>query len=102
MSEQPYAQFRPEELILRDHLAVDRTILANERTFLAYIRTALYLIVAGVTFVKFFDTAVVVAVGWLFLPLGIITLAIGLRRYRSMKETIDAIRRLPRPPLGAG
>ena len=36
-------QFTAEELILRDHLALDRTRLANERTLLAYLRTALML-----------------------------------------------------------
>ena len=32
-----------KELILRDHLALERTKLANERTLFAYIRMALYL-----------------------------------------------------------
>ena len=36
-----------ENLILRDHLALDRTRLANERTLLAYIRTAFMLLVAA-------------------------------------------------------
>lgn len=102
MAEQPYTQFRPEELILRDHLAVDRTILANERTFLAYIRTALYLIAAGATFIHIFEEVAVVAVGWLFLPSGILMLIIGIRRYRRMKEVIDAVRKLQRPPPGVG
>ncbi len=35
-----------EKLILRDHLALERTRLANERTLLTYIRSALYLIIA--------------------------------------------------------
>jgi putative membrane protein len=42
------------ELILADHLALDRTRLANERTLLAYIRTAFMLVVAGVTALKLF------------------------------------------------
>ena len=42
----PY-QIIDGQLILRDHLAADRTVLANERTFLAYIRTTLTLFVAG-------------------------------------------------------
>ena len=45
----PYKDLE-DQLILRDHLAADRTILANERTFLAYIRTALTLFVAGLSF----------------------------------------------------
>ena len=47
----PYGGFRLPELILRDRLAIDRTVLANERTLLAYIRTALTLFLVGITFV---------------------------------------------------
>ena len=34
-----YEGFAKSDLILRDQLAIDRTLLANERTVLAYIRT---------------------------------------------------------------
>lgn len=37
MEEEPYSRFDQEELIIRDYLAADRTVLANERTFLAYV-----------------------------------------------------------------
>ncbi|HQZ43477.1 MAG TPA: DUF202 domain-containing protein, partial [Flavobacteriales bacterium] len=37
-----------EDLILRDHLALVRTRLANERTLLSYIRSALYLLLGGI------------------------------------------------------
>lgn len=37
-----------KELILRDHLALERTKLANERTLFAYIRMALYLLTVGI------------------------------------------------------
>ncbi|MGN0027609.1 MAG: DUF202 domain-containing protein, partial [Clostridium sp.] len=36
--------FKKEEMILRDFLAADRTLLANERTLLAYIRTGISLL----------------------------------------------------------
>ena len=39
-----------EKLILRDHLALERTKLANERTLFSYIRTSLYLLTAGTEF----------------------------------------------------
>lgn len=44
-----YKEFIAKELILRDYLAIERTILTNEATFLAYIRTCLTVIVVGVT-----------------------------------------------------
>ncbi|MDQ3075679.1 MAG: DUF202 domain-containing protein [bacterium] len=44
-----YKEFIAKELILRDYLAIERTILTNEGTFLAYIRTCLTVVVVGVT-----------------------------------------------------
>lgn len=78
-----------DNLILRDFLAVDRTVLANERTFLAYVRTALALVVAGASFVRFFDTIGAIILGWIFMPLGAITLAVGVRRYITMSLLIS-------------
>ena len=69
---------------VRDVLALDRTILANERTVLAYVRTALTLFVAGVSFVKFFDSWAIETLGWAFVPLGALVLAVGVWRYRKM------------------
>ncbi|HEX9972048.1 MAG TPA: DUF202 domain-containing protein, partial [bacterium] len=38
MSQRFYQEFSESDLILRDRLALDRTVLANERTLLAYVR----------------------------------------------------------------
>ena len=88
MSENPYSKFDKEKLILRDRLAVDRTMLANERTFLSYIRTALGFFAAGVLAIKFFDSITIEVIGWLFILLGIITLVIGFKKYRKVKRQI--------------
>ncbi|MCX6024563.1 MAG: DUF202 domain-containing protein [Chloroflexi bacterium] len=69
MQRTPYDRFSEEEMILRDHLAVDRTILANERTLLSYVRTALGLVAAGFTLLHFFDGSTTTVLGWL-LPRG--------------------------------
>jgi putative membrane protein len=55
-TEQPYARFKQEELIVRDYLAADRTALACERTFLAYIRTALAIAAAGGSLIHFLNS----------------------------------------------
>ena len=84
-----------DQLILRDHLAADRTILANERTFLAYIRTALTLFVAGLSFVhlkQFFTSYIVEVIGVIFILLGIITFFVGLVRYKRMQALIRKIK----------
>jgi putative membrane protein len=93
MNENPYERFQSKDLILRDFLAMDRTILANERTFLGYIRTALTLLVAGATFIKFFDQAFVYVLGWVFIPLGLFTLVFGLGRFMKMKQRISVMQR---------
>lgn len=77
---------------MRDYLADHRTILANERTFLAYLRTALTLFVAGVSFIRFFDSLLVEVIGWIFLPFGFVTLLLGVSRYRkTRKELTQAV-----------
>lgn len=79
-----------EEFILRDHLALDRTRLANERTVLAYIRTAFMLIVAGGTALKLFvETPAVVVTAWLFIILGAIVGLFGTWRFESMRRKIN-------------
>jgi putative membrane protein len=80
----------PEELILRDHLAIDRTRLANERTLLAYLRTSLMLIVAGATAVKLVDVnqSIFIA-GWVFLVLGVVVGVVGVWRFLTMRSAIN-------------
>lgn len=38
-----------KDLILREKLALQRTILANQSTFLSFIRTSMYFLVAGIS-----------------------------------------------------
>ena len=85
----PDESLSPEELILRDHLALDRTRLANERTLLAYLRTALMLIVAGATIVKFVaETRSVVISGWIFVAFGVFVGFFGMWRFLAMRSAI--------------
>lgn len=92
--ETPYQGIKGQ-LILRDHLAADRTILANERTFLAYIRTALTLFVAGLSFVhlkEIFSSYIVEIIGVIFILIGIATFFIGFYRYHRMKALIREVK----------
>jgi putative membrane protein len=80
-----------ENWSITDVLAAYRTKLANERTVLAYGRTALTLFVAGVTFIQFFDSPIIEGIGWAFVPLGLITFAIGVFRYNREKYRIHQL-----------
>jgi putative membrane protein len=84
-------------LIVRDYLALDRTRLANERTLLAYVRTALTFLVAGVTLIKFFDDAWAQAAGWISIPTGIATLALGVWSFWRMGRRIGDVQNYGRP-----
>jgi putative membrane protein len=89
----PYKRFKPEELTLRDELALDRTLLANERTLLAYLRSGVTLILAGVTFIHFAQEQWFKIIGALCLPAGVIFMLFGGVRYRIMSSDIAATRK---------
>jgi putative membrane protein len=83
-------QLSHEELILRDHLALDRTRLANERTLLSYMRTSLMLLIAGATAVKLVDVNRSILIpGWIFLGVGTIVGVVGVWRFLAMRQSIN-------------
>lgn len=94
----PYENFREADLIVRDHLALDRTQLANERTLLAYLRSGVALILSGVTLFHFARTPWLEWVGLACLPLGGITLVFGCWRFAA---TARRLRRFKASGAGA-
>ncbi|MEK9176036.1 MAG: DUF202 domain-containing protein [Patescibacteria group bacterium] len=93
INKNPYTNFLKEELILRDHLAIDRTVLSNESTLLAYIRTSLAVIAAGATLIHFFDEIIIKLFGAICVIAGTIILVLGYLRYRKMNKLIKEIKR---------
>ena len=90
----PYTRFEQAEMILRDELAVDRTLLANERTLLAYLRSAVSLALAGVSIMHFSAQIWFWIVGLICIPSGAAVALIGYLRYRRMNAAIQCVRRL--------
>lgn len=84
--------FPKEDLILRDFLALDRTILANERTFLAWFRTSLSLIAIGLTLIKFSDDRMFFIGGFILLFVGLLAGVVGTRRYFRMRKRLSGIK----------
>ncbi|HHI02786.1 MAG TPA: DUF202 domain-containing protein [candidate division Zixibacteria bacterium] len=81
----------PENIgAFQEKLAEVRTKQANERTLLAYMRTALTLVVAGLSFVRFFDNRIIEIIGWVFIPFGVITIVLGIIRYINIKRHLKA------------
>ena len=86
----PYTE-HSHQLILRDVLAIDRTRLANERTLLAWVRTAVMLLVSGMTLLKLFAGVwPLETLGAVLIPVALASVAIGLRRYLQTRSLIEA------------
>ena len=83
MYDDPYSEFNHDQMILRDWLALDRTVLANKRTFLAYGRTAMALVVLGIALVKLIDHLLLEVAGFGLMAFGVLIFLVGLREYRT-------------------
>lgn len=77
-----------ERMILRDHLAMERTKLANERTLLSYLRSSLYLLLGGIGLVSIKDPMFedIKIIGYVAVVFSIVFLAIGIIRYIQLKR----------------
>jgi putative membrane protein len=94
MTDSIYSRFENTKLILRDELAIDRTLLANERTLLAYLRSGLSLLIAGATIIHFSQSGWFWVIGIACLPMGLVTIVVGVARYRQMNSGISLVRKL--------
>lgn len=92
MGNKPYSKFEAKDLILRDELAIDRTLLANERTLLAYLRSAVALVIAGISIMHFANQHWFWIAGATCIPVGIATGLVGSLRFRKMNSSIRLVR----------
>ncbi|WP_276496912.1 DUF202 domain-containing protein [Pontibacter litorisediminis] len=80
-----------QNLEISDSLAMDRTKLANERTLLAYMRTAMGMVLAGLTFIKLFgDDLLYWGVGIASVPMGLAIALFGYSRFKRKKQQVAA------------
>lgn len=79
-----------DRLILRDHLALERTRLANERTFMAYIRSALYLVIGGLALIQIEGHGELGWVGVFALSLAVVFAVVGLLRFYILRKQLDS------------
>jgi len=80
-------------LILRENLAIDRTVLANERTLLSYIRTALALLITGLSLLKFFPELHLRIISIILIGVGLIFVIVGIRRFTRVKISLSDYRK---------
>lgn len=79
---------KENDLILRDHLAIDRTRLANERTFLAYFRTSIFFLATGISVIHIHFFKEVTFLGWGLVVLSPIILGVGITRLIRVRKAI--------------
>ena len=79
------------ELILRDYLAIDRTILANERTLLAYVRTCLGFFATGAALINFIENSLLAFLGYIFITAPVIIFVFGFYRFLKIKYKMKRI-----------
>lgn len=81
------------DLVLREHLAIERTKLANERTLLTYIRTGLYFLVAGSTLGHLIETPFWNLMGIPLMAISVIIILFGFLRYYQVRKKIEATKK---------
>lgn len=78
-----------KDLIIRDDLAVHRTILSNERSLMAQTSAFFTAFIAGVSLIRLFESGFLHLVGFIFIFVGLIILIDGMKKYFQMKRLIS-------------
>ncbi len=87
-----YNSLTNEELILRDHLAIERTVLANWRTLLAFFRTGLGLLVTGVGLIELMEMRFFIYLGWTLIGIAPIVFVFGIVTYLRTSKKLESYR----------
>ena len=77
-----------KDLILREKLALQRTILANQSTFISFIRTSMYFLVAGISVNNLTTIPNKEAVELLFIGVAVGVFGTGLINFLSNSKKI--------------
>jgi putative membrane protein len=89
-----YSKVKPDEMIVRDYLAAERTHLANERTLLSYLRAAILLLVTAITMLKFFENdSALVIIAIVLLPLSLLIALLGIGRFFQVRKKLAVFNR---------
>ncbi len=88
MKEHKQTKDVPEEMMLRDYLALDRTRLANDRTLLSFIRTSLYLLVTAFAIVELKSLEDFMFLTWILVIASAVSLIAGITNYMRMKRKL--------------
>jgi putative membrane protein len=77
-----------KDLILRERLALQRTILANQSTFLAFLRTSMYFFIAGLSLESLLKIENNFIIEWFLFVSSFVIFCIGVFNYFKHKKMI--------------
>jgi len=81
-----------KDLILRENLALQRTILANQTTFLSFLRTSMYFLVAGLSIKNLLEVEGGLIYQILFYLISATILIFGILNYLKQNKKINESR----------
>lgn len=78
---------------MREHLALQRTKLANERTLLSYVKASLYLLIGGMALfqVKEYRGIDITWIGYLSFFFCVIFIIVGISRYIALERKLEKL-----------
>lgn len=77
-----------KDLILREKLALQRTVLANQSTLLAFLRTAMYFLVAGISINHLTSVKYGYLIQLVFICLSVMLLLVGIVNFKRQQLKI--------------
>jgi len=80
-----------DEELIREHLALERTKLANERTLLSYIRASLYLLIGGIALIQVKEYPNLHWVGYAALFICVLFILVGISRYVVLDRKLNKL-----------
>lgn len=89
----PFKSTEIDEELIREHLALERTKLANERTILSYIRASLYLLIGGLALIQIKEYNHIKWIGYLSLFICVAFITIGIIRYIALDRKLKKLLR---------
>ena len=95
----PFKSRQIDEQLIREHLALERTKLANERTLLSYTQAALYFLLGGLALFQLEEYVELRYIGYLALVFSGLFFIIGIWRYISLKRKMKNLLRPYKNPV---
>jgi putative membrane protein len=83
-----------KDLILRENLAIQRTIMANQTTFLSFVRTSMYFLVAGLSVQNIAQLAHVDWAFYLLYGISALLMLLGTLNYFRQKRLIEEAKKM--------